>query len=110
VFALDELLVWEKKTRLAADVNSTKLIVAALLDLLRECNDWKSLNDHISLLCKRRAQLKQVVQEVIKKGVTFVEQTPDTATKYELIETLREVSSGKVTFFSYGSAIYLLNN
>ncbi len=96
MFALDELLVWEKKTRLAADTSSTKLIASAILELIRSCNDWKSLNDHISLLCKRRAQLKQVVQEVIRKGVSYVDQAPDTSSKYELIETLRDVSSGKV--------------
>jgi 26S proteasome regulatory subunit N5 len=67
-----------------------------VLNVIRACGEWKSLNDHIALLCKRRAQLKNVVQDVIRRGVEFVEQTPGKETKLELIETLREVSQGKI--------------
>jgi len=54
------------------------------------------LNDHIALLCKRRAQLKQVVQAIVSRGFELVSLTPDKETKYQLIETLRDVSAGKI--------------
>merc|ERR1712130_292770 len=94
--ALTNLLALEKKTRLASDMPSTKELAHAILQLLRDCNQWKLLNTHISMLCKRRAQLKKVMQQVIQDGVKFVEETWDQETKIELIETIRTVSSGKL--------------
>jgi len=94
--ALTNLLALEKKTRLASDMNSTRELAHAILQLLRDFNKWKLLNNHISLLCKRRAQLKKVMQNVIQDGVKYVEETPNKETKIELIETLRIVSSGKL--------------
>jgi len=94
--ALVNLLALEKKTRLASDMPNTKELAHTILQLLRDCNEWKLLNSHITLLCKRRAQLKKVMQLVIQNGVKYVDETPDKETKIELIETLRTVSSGKL--------------
>lgn len=94
--ALTNLLALEKKTRLASDMVNTKELAHAILQLLRDNNKWKLLNFHISMLCKRRAQMKKVMQQIIQDGVSFVEDTPDKETKIELIETLRTVSAGKL--------------
>lgn len=95
--ALENLLALEKKTRLAADLDSTKKLGVAIVNLCRECEAWAALNDHIELLCKRRAQFSKVMQSVIQTAFAFVEETPDKATKVKLIETLRLVSVGKIT-------------
>jgi hypothetical protein len=50
----------EKIHRLGEDVRATKLCCSAILEVLFEAKDWKSLNEHILLLAKRRSQLKQV--------------------------------------------------
>lgn len=46
--------------RLAADIVGTRKIVLAIVQLCREMQAWKELNDQIVLISKRRAQLKQV--------------------------------------------------
>lgn len=63
-----------------------------------EKKDWSLLNDHITLLCKRRAQLKKAIIAVVQSGMEFVnsDEFPDNDTKSKLIETLRTVSDGKI--------------
>jgi len=79
------------------DTDSTLKIALAILNLCFELKEWKQLNDHISLLCKRRAQsVEKVVKNIVQRGVEMVEMTPDKETKRDLIETLRTVSAGKI--------------
>lgn len=94
--ALESLLALEKKTRLAADQKSTVMLATAIVQLCKDCGEWKMLNDHIILLSKRRAQLKKVIQVVVQEAMNFIEETPDKETKIALIETLRTVSAGKM--------------
>lgn len=46
--------------RLAGDVAGTKNAVIEIMKLCYEARAWKTLNDQIVLLSKRRGQLKQV--------------------------------------------------
>ena len=54
------------------------------------------LNEHITLLAKRRSQLKQAVAKMVQECCLYVDQTPNKETKLKLIETLRSVTEGKV--------------
>ena len=47
-------------------------------------------------MTKKRNILKQAVSKMIQEAVTFVEETPDMDTKLELINTLRNVTEGKI--------------
>lgn len=94
--ALTNLLQLEKKTRLAADTPSTEKLAKAILELCIKCKKWKMLNDHIAILCKRRAQLRKVIATVVIHSMTALEKTPNKKTKTELIDTLRTVSAGKL--------------
>lgn len=47
--------------RLAGDVGGTKKAVTDILQLCFEARAWKTLNDQILVLSKRRGQLKQVL-------------------------------------------------
>ena len=47
-------------------------------------------------LAKKRNILKLAVTKMIQEAVTFVEETPDMPTKLELINTLRNVTEGKI--------------
>jgi len=58
--ALEKLLSLEKQTRLAADAQSTKRVLVAIVQLCFDVGDWTTLNEHIVLLTKRRGQLKMV--------------------------------------------------
>lgn len=93
---LETLLALEKQTRLAADVPSTKKLAGAILELCFTHRQWALLNEHITLLCKRRAQLTKVMELTIRTGCGWVENTPDKSTKLALIHTLRKVSMGKM--------------
>ena len=86
----------EKRTRLAADAFSTAKVAVAILGLLQSTGSWALLNDHISLLSKRRAQLQKVQEQVVQTAVAYVPLTPDEASKRALIDTLRTVSAGKM--------------
>jgi len=93
---LQKLLALEKKTRLSADVQSSVKVVNAILDLCYSLKDWKTLSEHITLLCKRRAQLKKVHETIIQKGTAWISDVPDDKTKREYIDVLRTVSAGKM--------------
>lgn len=94
--ALNNLLALEKKTRLAADIKSTTDLAVAIITICRDVGDWKQLNEQITALCKKRAQLQTVQQRVIQEGFSFISSTPDKPTKLELINTLRAISAGKM--------------
>ena len=75
---IESLLNVEKQMRLAGDVAATKKAVTDILELCFEARAWKTLNDQIVLLSKRRGQLKQVCpgkkyhnQLVLYQGFSF---------------------------------------
>ena len=57
---IERLLNEEKHARLAGDVAATRKAVTDILRMCFEARAWKTLNDQIVLLSKRRGQLKQV--------------------------------------------------
>lgn len=57
---IEALLNVEKHTRQAGDVASTRKAATDILKLCFDAGAWKTLNDQILLLSKRRGQLKQV--------------------------------------------------
>ncbi|RVW83969.1 26S proteasome non-ATPase regulatory subunit 12-like B [Vitis vinifera] len=57
----EALLNVEKQIRLAGDVSGTKNNVTDILQLCFEARAWKTLNDQIAFLWKRRDQLKQTI-------------------------------------------------
>lgn len=94
--ALEELLNLEKKERLAVDITGTKKTIFAILDCCYQANDWTMLNEHIKILSKKRAQLKQAVADMVRYSIKYLDLTPDLATKIELIKTLCNVTEGKI--------------
>ena len=58
--------------------------------------DWNALMENVTLLAKRRAQLKQVITNMVQQAMGYLESTPDLATKVKVIETLNSVSAGKI--------------
>lgn len=57
---IEKLLNEEKQMRLNGEVAGTKKAVTEILQLCYDARAWKTLNDQIVLLSKRRGQLKQV--------------------------------------------------
>ncbi|KAK3030869.1 hypothetical protein RJ639_037326 [Escallonia herrerae] len=82
--------------RLNGDVAGTRKAVIDILKLCFEARAWKTLNDQIVLLSKRRGQLKQAVTAMVQQAMQYIDETPDIETKIELIKTLNSVSAGKI--------------
>jgi len=94
--ALDTLLMLEKQTRTGSDMASTSRVLVAIVKLCFGAKEWALLNEHIVMLTKRRSQLKLAVVAMVRECCTFIDQTPDKETKLKLIETLRNVTEGKI--------------
>ncbi|KAL4098803.1 hypothetical protein QTP88_023338 [Uroleucon formosanum] len=94
--ALDTLLVLEKQTRTGSDMASTSRVLVAIVKLCFQAKQWALLNEHIVMLTKRRSQLKLSVAAMVRECCTFIDQTPDKETKLKLIESLRNVTEGKI--------------
>mmetsp|Transcript_15674 Transcript_15674/g.53497 ORF Transcript_15674/g.53497 Transcript_15674/m.53497 type:complete len:499 (+) Transcript_15674:237-1733(+) len=94
--ALDALLVLEKQQRLKADIIGTKMLLIAVARCCFAARDWAALNEHLVLLSKRRAQLKQAIGAMVRECMGYVDQTPDLATKTELITTMTNLATGKI--------------
>ncbi|XP_067615076.1 26S proteasome non-ATPase regulatory subunit 12 isoform X1 [Eurosta solidaginis] len=94
--AIEILLQLEKQTRLGADMVSCSRVLVAICQICFEAQNWNALNEYVSLLARRRSQLKQAVSKMIQECCTYVEKTPDKATKLKLIDTLRTVTEGKI--------------
>ena len=90
------MLVLEKSYRLSADFVATPRLCVAILAVLRQANDWEGICEHVVLLSKRRAQLKQAIGAVVREAMSYIDETPDVKTKTRLIETLNDVASGKI--------------
>ena len=61
------MLALEKTYRLAADFVATPRLCVAIVDVLRACEDWDGLREHVAALTKRRAQLKQAIAAMVRR-------------------------------------------
>lgn len=99
VEALEMLLAIEKSSRMAVDIQGTVAASAAVMQVCYNAGDWKVLIEHILIISKRRAQVKQAIIKVVEMCMAWLNEQPskfDPATVIELIETLRAVSAGKM--------------
>ncbi len=94
--AIDKLFQLERVNRLAAAAPETSAVCVSIIRLLKADGDWKALGEHVVLISKRRAQLKAAVTRTVQEAMTYLEQTPDEPTKLQLLETLRDVTAGKI--------------
>lgn len=94
--SIEKLLNVEKQMRLAGDVAGTKKAVTDILQLCFEARAWKTLNEQIVVLSKRRGQLKQAVTAMVQQAMQYIDETPDLETRIELIKTLNNISAGKI--------------
>ncbi|CAD6207696.1 unnamed protein product [Miscanthus lutarioriparius] len=90
--AIESLLNVEKQMRLAGDVAGTRKAVIDIVELCYKAGAWKTLNDQIVLLSKRRGQLKQAITAMVQKAMDYIDLTLDIDTRIELIKTPSSVS------------------
>lgn len=94
--AIDGLLSLEKQARTGSDMVSTSRVLVAIVQICYDAKNWTALNEHISLLAKRRSQLKQAVVKMVQECCKYVDEITDEETKLKLIDTLRNVTEGKI--------------
>ena len=57
---LNQLLTWEKKTRQAADLGSSKQVLSKIVDMLVSKGQWDELDEQLTLLSKKHGQLLKI--------------------------------------------------
>ncbi|KAI3893816.1 hypothetical protein MKW92_025605 [Papaver armeniacum] len=93
---IESLLNAEKQARLEGDVTATKKAAMDIIQLCYQAKDWKTLNEQILALSKKRGQLKQAVTAIVQQAMQYIDETPDVETRIDLIKTLNTVSAGKI--------------
>ncbi|KAI0706150.1 PCI-domain-containing protein [Cytidiella melzeri] len=97
--AIEKLLVLEKQTRNASDLNSTTRLVKEIAQLTYDARNYTLLNHNIQVLSKKHGQLKAVIQAVVELVMGWLQEIKErdgTERWLELIETLRSVTEGKI--------------
>mmetsp|Transcript_30634 Transcript_30634/g.79550 ORF Transcript_30634/g.79550 Transcript_30634/m.79550 type:complete len:442 (-) Transcript_30634:384-1709(-) len=94
--AIANLLQHEKTARLSGDMSGTTELVVAMVEFCWEAKDLPRLSETIVMLSKRRAQIKEAVAQMVRKGMEFLDELKEEDKQLALIETLRAVSEGKM--------------
>ncbi|KIM88567.1 hypothetical protein PILCRDRAFT_813522 [Piloderma croceum F 1598] len=97
--ALDKLFALEKQTRNASDLSSTTRLGKIAVERCYEARDYSLFNSSLSLLCKKHGQLKGVVQALVEQAIGWLKEIQEregTEKWLELIETLRNITEGKI--------------
>lgn len=58
--------------------------------------EYKYLREFMVLLVKRRGQAKKAITDMIQQVITYIDKMPTREEKFNLIQTLREVTDGKI--------------
>lgn len=94
---VDRLLVLEKQCRGAADMPSTSRILVKVIEVLHEAGDWDGVSTQLNALSKKHGQLREAVRRMVDKAMEWLPELERNAEqRLKLIETLREVTEGKV--------------
>lgn len=75
---------------------STSRVLIAIVQLCFQAKEYNLLNEQITVFAKRRGQLKQAVVKMVQEVCGYIDQLQTKDLKYQLIETLRGVTEGKV--------------
>lgn len=94
--ALGKLLLLEKQTRQASDLECLKSVLVFIVDLLVAHNEWQILNEQLVLLFKKHGQLKLAVQAMVQRIMQKLENLNNVDTKIEVIEAIRTVTENKI--------------
>ncbi|ODM94279.1 26S proteasome non-ATPase regulatory subunit 12 [Orchesella cincta] len=94
--ALEGLTVLEKQTRTGGDMISTGRVLISVVQLCSQAKKYDLLNEQISTFAKRRGQLKQAVVKMVQEVCNYIDDLPSKELQYQLIETLRSVTEGKI--------------
>ena len=75
---------------------STGRVLVCVVQLCHAAQNWARMKEEIIALTRRRGQLKQAVVKMVQEVCTYIDQLPTTELKYDMINTLRDVTEGKI--------------
>ena len=87
----------------ASDLKSTTTLATTVLRLSYEAHDLPQVNGNLALLSKKHGQFKAVIQAMVEQSMGWMDEvrSKDGLEKWlELVETLRQVTEGKVSWLS----------
>lgn len=96
---VDKLLVLEKQARSAADLSSTSRLLIKIIEVLHDAEDWEGVNTQLSTLSRKHGQLREATRRMVDRAMEWLpelEKDSKEDARLKLIETLREVTEGKV--------------
>eukprot|EP00727_Mastigamoeba_balamuthi_P002432 m51a1_g12186 putative 26s proteasome non-atpase regulatory subunit 12 (450) ;mRNA; r:6568-8753 len=93
--AVEKLLAAEKIARQAEDPAATSKVACAILGVCWDARDVAMLVDHLSLLAKRRGQLKTAVQNMVRQAMSYADDLAGDQ-RVKLLEVLRTITEGKI--------------
>lgn len=93
---IDKLLSLERINRGAGAAPETSAVCVNIIRIFHERKDWSAIAEYVVLISKRRAQLKAAIQKTVQEIMTYLDETPDEKTKLSMLETLRDVTAGKI--------------
>lgn len=96
---IERLLAFEKQTRSAADLSSTSRVLIKIVELAHDAGDWEGVNVQTSALSRKHGQLREATRRMVDRVMEYLpelEKAGDEEKRLKLIETLRDVTEGKV--------------
>ena len=94
--AFEALLTFEKKTRQANDVFSSKRVLVAIANLLASQPDWTRLDEEVQTLVKKHGQSKQAITALIQEVIKLLPKAPSQDAEIATIEAIRLISEGRI--------------
>lgn len=94
--ALEALLAVEKQCRNAEDLALSKETCSAILTVAHGTGNWSDLLEYITLLTKRRGQLKNTIQNIVRQAAGLLDSDVSRDNKVQLIKTMQAVTEGKI--------------
>ena len=91
----------------ASDAKSTTRLATTIAQFSYDARNYELLNSNIQLLSKKHGQLKTTIQSMVELAMSWlaeIRQRDGIERWLELVETIRQVTEGKVT--SSNSAVH----
>ncbi|KRX20603.1 26S proteasome non-ATPase regulatory subunit 12 [Trichinella nelsoni] len=94
--ALEKLCDMERRTRLSADMNSNATIQVNIVSVCFSEKQYDILKEQIIALSKKRSLMKYANSKMVQACVELMPSVSCKKAKFELIETLRKTTEGKI--------------
>ncbi|UKK01784.2 26S proteasome non-ATPase regulatory subunit 12 [Theileria orientalis] len=93
---LFDLMMAEKKCRQNLDGESNKKICCFIIEVLYKYGDFPNLNYYLTLLSRKRGQLKVAISGMVSLAKGWLAELQDKEVKAGLFETLNSMTLGKI--------------